>query len=132
MRQLGQQPEGAGTKETGLGRRSFLRRAGMAAAVVGGLEAIGMTSAMAATSRKGSRKIVGAAYPSVGKPGLHTKSIVVKPDCSCDITWFCTPGDCGGPCPHPEWCYFWHDSCNNTTGGPVCAWSSCSTHVQCE
>jgi len=136
MKHLGRNPETEGTEEpSGFERRNFLRRAGVAAALVGGLEALGVAPAMAAIRTKsasaGPTRKLGAVYPQAGKPGPHTKSIVITPECSCDITWYCTPGDCDGPCKSPSWCYFWHDSCNGSSGGPVCAWSNCATHVQC-
>jgi hypothetical protein len=128
---------------SGSGRRGFLRQAGLAAIVVGGLETLGISQATAGTTGKptagttGKRSIVppsknvGAVYPRAGKPGPDTKGIVVKPDCSCGITWYCSPGNCGSGCPNPEWCYFWYDSCNGQYGGPTCAWSNCAAHVQC-
>jgi hypothetical protein len=119
-------------KEAGIGRRNFLRRAGMAAAVVGGLEAVGMTSAMAATSRKYSAaKATGPTYPTGGKPGPNTRELAI-PRCGvgvCTITWTCTPSQCGGPCKSPEWCYHWTNSCGGSGHG--CAWSNCATHVKC-
>jgi len=120
---------------SGPGRRGFLRQAGLAAIVAGGLETLGISQATAGTT--GKRAIVppsnnvGAVYPRAGKPGPDNKSIVAKPDCSCGITWYCSPGNCGSGCPNPEWCYFWYDSCNGQYGGPTCAWSNCATHVQC-
>lgn len=131
-----------GQQPSGPGRRGFLRQAGLAAIVVGGLETLGISQATAGTTGKRSivppskrsivlpSKNVGAVYPRAGKPGPDTKSIVVEPDCSCDITWYCSPGNCGSGCPNPEWCYFWYDSCNGQYGGPTCAWSNCATHVQ--
>jgi hypothetical protein len=132
MKRLRQQPGSAATREASDGRRNFLRHAGLAAAVVGGLEAVGMSSAMAATSRKYSaHKFAGAVHPRSFKPGPETRTIMI-PDCTCNITWTCTPGQCGnGGCPHPEWCYHWFDSCNGAFGGPLCNFSSCATHVQC-
>jgi hypothetical protein len=119
----------------GPARRGFLRQAGLAAIVVGGLETLGISQAMASTTTKRSivppTKNVGPVYPRAGRPGPDTASIVVKPDCTCDITWYCSPGNCGTACPHPSWCYFWYDSCNGEYGGPTCAWSNCATHVQC-
>ena len=129
----------------GPGRRGFLRQAGLAAIVVGGLETLGIPQATAGTTGKrpivpagttGKRPIVppsknvGAVYPRAGKPGPDIKSIVVKPDGSCNITWYCSPGNCGSGCPNPEGCYFWYDSCNGQYGGPTCAWGNCATHVQ--
>src|SRR5215469_14176695 len=96
-------------------RRGFLRQAGLAAIVVGGLETLGIPQATAGTSRRRPivppSKNVGAVYPHAGKPGPDTKTIVVKPDCSCGITWYC--------------------SCNGQYGGPTCAWNNCATHMQC-
>ncbi|HEY3904641.1 MAG TPA: hypothetical protein VGM14_12100 [Streptosporangiaceae bacterium] len=132
MKPLRRELENEEPKEAGLGRRNFLRRAGMAAAVVGGLEAVGMTSAMAATSSKYSAaKASGSSYPRAGKPGPNTRQLAL-PRCSagqCTITWTCTPGECGSACPHPEWCYHWTDSCGGSGHG--CAWSNCATHVTC-
>jgi len=128
---------------SGPGRRGFLRQAGLAAIVVGGLETLGISQATAATNGKRSiitpskrytvppSRDVGAVYPRGGKPGLDTKSTAVKQDCSCYITWYCSPGNCGSGCPNAEGCYFWYDSCNGEYGGPTCAWSNCATHVQC-
>ena len=116
-------------------RRSFLRQAGLAAIVVGGLETLGIPQATAGTTGKRPivppSKNVGAVYPRAGRPGPDTKTIVVKPNSSCDITWYCSPGNCGSGCPNSEWCYFWYDSSNGEYGGPTCAWSDCATHVQC-
>ena len=124
----------------GPGRRGFLRQAGLAAIVVGGLETLGIPQATAGTTGRRSivppgkivppSKNVGAVYPRAGKPGPDIKSIVVKPDGSCNITWYCSPGNCGSGCPDSEGCYFWYDSCNGQYGGPTCAWSNCATHVQ--
>jgi hypothetical protein len=120
---------------SGPGRRGFLRQAGLAAIVAGSFETLGISQATAATIR-GKRSVVppshnvGAVYPRAGKPGLDTKA-TAQPDCSCDITWYCSPGNCGSGCPNPEWCYYWYDSCNGQYGGPTCAWSNCATHVQC-
>lgn len=122
MKQLGQQPESTGNKEAGIGRRGFLRRAGLAAAVVGGIEAVGMTSAMAATSRKFSAAKAGKPAPNVGprcNPG------------ACTITWTCTPGQCGGACPSPEWCYHYVRSGSCSGSGHQCAWSNCGNHTSC-
>ena len=73
-------------------RRGFLRQAGLAAIVVGGLETLGIPQATAGTTRRRAivppSKNVGAVYPHAGKPGPDTKTIVVKPDCSCGITWY--------------------------------------------
>lgn len=119
----------------GPGRRGFLRQAGLAAIVVGGLETLGVSQAKAGTIGKRSivppSKNVGAVYPRAGRPGPDTKSIEVNPGSSCDITWYCSPGNCGSGCPNLEWCYFWYDSGNGQYGGPVCAWSNCATHAQC-
>ncbi len=123
----------------GPGRRGFLLQAGLAAIVAGGLETLGVSQAKAGTTAgmTGKRSIippsenVGAVYPRTGKPGPGTKATVVKQDCSCDITWYCSPGNCGSGCPDSESCYFWYDSCNGQYGGPTCAWSNCATHVQC-
>ena len=123
-------------------RRGFLRQAGLAAIVVGGLETLGIpratagtTGATAGTIGKGPivppSKNVGAVYPRAGKPGPDTKTMLATPDCSCNITWYCSPGNCGSGCPDSESCYFWYDSCNGQYGGPTCAWSDCTTHVQC-
>jgi hypothetical protein len=122
MRQPSQQPEGTGNEKAGIGRRAFLRRAGLAAAVVGGIEAVGMTSAMAATSRKYSAAKAGKPDPNVGprcNPG------------SCTITWTCTPGQCGSACKSPMWCYHYVRSGSCSGSGKQCAWSNCGTHVQC-
>jgi hypothetical protein len=109
----------------GPGRRGFLRQAGLAAIVVGGLETLGISQATAATTRKRSivppSKNVGAVYPRTGRPGPDTKSIEVNRDSSCDITWYRSPGNCGSGCPNQESCYFWYDSGNGEYGGPVCA-----------
>jgi hypothetical protein len=128
---------------SGPGRRGFLRQAGLAAIVAGGLETLGISQATAGTrisqataGTTGKRSIVppsenvGAVYPRAGKPGPDAKGIVVKPDGSCGVTWYCSPGNCGSGCPNPESCYFWYDSCNGQYGGPTCAWSNCATHVQ--
>ena len=130
-----QQPRGSG-------RRGFLRQAGLAAIVVGGLErwelprqrpgppesqGLGPPESVPSSPRAKTSGLSTHAW----KPGPDTKGIVVKPDCSCDITWYCFPGNCGSGCPNPEWCYFWYDSCNGQYGGPTCAWSNCATHVQC-
>src|SRR5262252_5966389 len=73
-------------------RRAFLRQAGLAAIVVGGLETLGIPQATAGTTGKRSivppskrsivppSKNVGAIYPRAGKPGPDTKTIVVNPD----------------------------------------------------
>jgi hypothetical protein len=122
-----QQPDGPG-------RRGFLWQAGLAAIVVGGLETQGISQATAATTGKRSivppSKNVGAVYPRTGRPGLDTKSIEVNPDSSGDVTWYCSPGNCGPGCPDQECCYFWYDSGNGEYGGPVCAWNNCATHAQ--
>src|SRR6516162_4620072 len=124
-------------------RRGFLRQVGLAAIVVGGLETLRISQATAGTTRlatagtTGKRSIVppsknvGAVYPRAGKPGPDTTTIAVEQDCSCGITWYCSPGNCGSGCPNPESCYFWYDSCNGQYGGPTCAWSNCATHMQC-
>jgi hypothetical protein len=123
---------------SGPGRRGFLRQAGLAAIVVGGLETLGISQATAGTTVRTTgkhpivppSKNVGAVYPRAGKPGPDTKSIPVRPDYSYDITWYCSPGNCGSGCPDLESCYFWYDSRNGEYGGPTCAWSNCATHVQ--
>ena len=129
----------------GPGRRGFLRQAGLAAIVVGGLETLGISQATAATTGKRpivppsknigavhpASKNVGAVYPRAGKPGPGTKTMAAEPGCSCGITWYFSPGNCGSGCPDSESCYFWYDSCNGQYGGPTCAWSNCATHVQC-
>jgi hypothetical protein len=119
----------------GPGRRGFLRQAGLAAIVVGGLETVGISRAMAATTtRKRSivppSKNVGAVYPRTGRPGPDTKSIGANPGNSSDVTWYCSPGNCGSGCPDQEQCYFWYDSGNGEYGGPVCAWSNGTAHAQ--
>ena len=90
---------------SGPGRRGFLRQAGLAAIVAGRLEDLGIPQATAGITGKRSivppSKNVGAVYPRAGKPGPDNKSIVVKPDCSCGITWYCSPGNCGSGCPNP-------------------------------
>jgi len=125
----------------GPGRRGFLRQAGLAAIAVGGLETLGISQATAATTGKRSivppgkivppSKNVGAVYPRTGRPGPDTKSIEVHPDSSHDITWYCSPGNCGSGYPNQEGLYFWYDSGNGEYGGPVRAWSNCATHTQC-
>jgi hypothetical protein len=113
----------------GPGRRGFLRQAGLAAIVVGGLETLGISQATAGTIT-GKRSIVpptknvGAVYPRyprAGKPGPDTKHTEVPPASSGDITWYRSPGNCGSGCPDAEGCYFWYDSSNGQYGGPVCA-----------
>ena len=131
---------------SGPGRRGFLRQAGLAAVVVGGLETLGIPQATAGTTKKRPivpagttakrpivppSKNVGAVYPRAGKPGPGTKTMAAEPGCSCGITWYCSPGNCGSGCPDSESCYFWYDSCTGQYGGPTCAWSDCATHVQC-
>src|SRR5215469_7050503 len=142
MRHLRRQAE-PGTERrqqsSGPGRRGFLRQAGLAAIVVGGLETVGLPQASAGTTGKRSvvpprgpivppGKNVGAVYPRAGKPGPDATTTVAKPGCSCNITWYCSPGNCGSGCPDSEGCYFWYDSCNGHYGGPTCAWSDCTTH----
>src|ERR1700745_3481381 len=82
----------------GPGRRGFLRQAGLAAIVAGGLETLGISQATAGTMGKRSilppSKNVGAVYPRAGKPGPDTKGMVARAGCSCDITWYCSPGNC--------------------------------------
>jgi hypothetical protein len=125
---------GRGQQPSGPGRRGFLRQAGLTAIVIGGLETLGISQATASTTGKRSivppSENVGAVYPRAGKPGPDTKSSVARPDGSYDITWYCSPGNCGSGCPDPEGCYFWYDSSNGQYGGPTCAWSNCATHVQ--
>jgi hypothetical protein len=129
------EPEGErGQQLSGPKRRGFLRQAGLAAIVVGGLETLGIPQAKAGTTGKRSvvppSENVGAVYPRTGKPTPDTKAMA-RPDCSCEITWYCSPGNCGSGCPGSEGCYFWYDSCTGEYGGPTCAWSDCATHVQC-
>jgi hypothetical protein len=148
MKHLRHQAEpGTGGRQqpSGPGRRGFLRQAGLAAIVVGGLETLGISQATAATTGKRpivppskntgavhpASKNVGAVYPRAGKPGPGTKTMAAEPGCSCGITWYCSPGNCGSGCPDSESCYFWYDSCTGQYGGPTCAWSDCATHVQC-
>jgi hypothetical protein len=111
----------------GPGRRGFLRQAGLAAIVAGGLDTLGVSHATAATTGKHPivppSKNVGAVYPRTGRPGPGTKSIEVNPDGSGDITWYCSSGNCGSGCPNQECSYFWYDSSNGEYGGPVRAWS---------
>jgi hypothetical protein len=124
-----------GQQPSGPRRRGFLRQAGLAAIVVGGLETLGIPQATAGTTGKRPivppGKNVGAVYPRTGKPGPGTSATAAQADCSCGITWYCSPGNCGSGCPDHEGCYFWYDSCNGEYGGPACAWSDCTTHVQC-
>src|SRR5215468_11912521 len=85
MKHLRHQAE-PGTERTqqpgGPRRRAFLRQAGLAAIVVGGLETLGIPQATAGTTGKRAivppSKNVGAVYPRAGKPGPDTKTIVVK------------------------------------------------------
>src|SRR5690349_7524060 len=105
---------------SGPGRRGFLRQAGLAAIVAGGLETLGISQATAGTT--GKRSIVpqskrpnvapsengGAVYQRARRPGPDTKTIAVKADCACDTTWDCSPGNCGSECPHQESGYYWY------------------------
>lgn len=114
-----------GQRSSGPGRRGFLRQAGLAAIVVGGLEILGIAPATAGATAKRPvvppGKNVGPVYPLSGKPGPHPENIVVKPDCSSGVTWYRSPDNCGSGCPNGESCYFWYDASNGQYGGPVCA-----------
>jgi hypothetical protein len=116
-----------GQRPSGPGRRGFLRQAGLATLVVGGLEMLGMPEATAATGQATSEKhpivppteSVGPVYPLSGKPGPDAKASVGRPAHSGSVTWYRSPGYGGSGCPDSEGSYFWYDSSNGQYGGPV-------------
>jgi hypothetical protein len=118
------------------GRRGFLRQAGLAALVVGCLDLVGVSRAKASTTTTTTEKRpsvpasknVGAIYPRTGKPRPDT---LASQDCSCGITWYPSPGNCGAGRTDSASCYFWYDSCTGEYGGPVHAWSDGAPHTQC-
>ena len=84
-----------GTKEANLGRRNFLRRAGMAAAVVGGLEAVGMTFSDGRDQQKvlcgqGDR-VVPTRGPESQVRNQATRDPALQSAGQCTFTWTCTP-----------------------------------------
>jgi hypothetical protein len=108
-------------------RRKFLRQVGMtaaaAAAVAGAAEVFGLTPASAA-AKQGTRgrPALPANKLSEAPPALAKKVRDIRAAQPNYNPFYCcspTPGHCGKPCPHGEWCH----TCVSSTGNDF--WQSC-------